>query len=238
MKQSLLEDFFSKHSHKTPNLQSLPNDVNADWIVNRSGVPYLVLPILAPFNTMLDEARNLDSLFVEHRGNDSEGWASLAIHGISSQHTDHYQVYPEYAELTNDQVPYAWTEIKDRCPVTVDFFKNHFPYDVYHRVRFMRLSPGGYILPHSDSPDLGLRAVNFSLNNPNGCDFVFEENGKVPFQNSGSAIMVANGYKHSVWNRSNEYRYHIIIHGFARESYGKFESLLIKSYQSLAPMVV
>ena len=39
----------------------------------------------------------------------------------------------------------------------------------------MRLAPKGYINPHSDSSDMGLRAVNISLNNPGGCKFNFEK---------------------------------------------------------------
>ena len=184
---------------------------------------------------MLSEAMELDDLYVKHRSNDSSGWASLCIHGITSQHTDHYAVYSEYANLTNEQVPYTWTEIQDRCPTTVDFFKNYFPFDVYHRIRFMRLDPGGYILPHSDSSDLGLRAVNISLNNPDGCDFVFENIGRVPFDNNGSILLIANGYTHSVWNRSNQTRYHLIVHGYSTTQ--SYYDLVVKSYNTLMPSI-
>lgn len=237
MKQDQLECFFSEHRTKNPIIPQ-KNNPNGDWIMNHSGIPYLPLPVTADFSSMLSEAKELDDLYVEHRGNDSEGWASLAIHGISSQHTDHYAVYPEYSHLHNDDVPYTWTEIQDRCPATVDFFKNHFPYDVYHRVRFMRLAPGGYIIPHSDSSDRGLRAVNISLNNPTGCEFVFENIGIVPFSDRGSVLMVANGYTHSVWNLSDEARYHIIVHGFATKQYNRFQDLLIEGYQSLMPVII
>lgn len=237
--QHILEDFFTKNQNCTISVKPNSN-ITADWVLNQSHIPYLPLLIdNVPYAEMLAEAQSLDDLFVEHRGNDSAGWASLAIHGITSQHTDHYQVYPEYAHLTNDQVPYNWTEIQDRCPVTVDYLKNHYPCDVYHRVRFMRLAPGGYIVPHSDSPDLGLRATNFSLNNPDNCEFMFENIGVVPYKDSGSVIMIANGYNHSVWNRSSEYRYHMIIHGYPTERHSReFQDLVVKSYKSLMPVVV
>lgn len=236
MKQTILDNFFARNSKLTFQFE-YKEELTADWILNRSHIPYLSLNLSrVPYQEMLAEARNLDELFVKHRSSDSDGWSSLCIHGITSQHTDHYAVYPEYAHLANDLVPYTWTEIQDRCPITVDFFKNHFPYDVYHRIRFMKLNPGGYILPHSDSPDLSLRAVNFSLNNPEACNFVFEKYGFIPFRDSGSAFLVANGYQHSVWNLSNQPRYHIIVHGYATTQ--PFYDLVVDSYKSLMPSIL
>lgn len=233
--QDILENFFQTHQYKT--FDYLPcADITPNWIMHDSHIPYLPLLIDAPYSEMLKEARALDNLYVEHRGTDSTGWASLSIHGITSQHTDHYQVYPEYSQLDNNSVPYTWTEIADRCPVTTAYFKNTFPYDVYHRVRFMRLAPSGYIVPHSDSPDLGLRAVNISLNNPRHCDFVFENSGTVPFSNTGSTFMLANGYNHAVWNRSYQDRYHIIVHGYSTT--GRFSDLLVESYQAVINEIV
>jgi hypothetical protein len=234
--QTILDNFFANNSSKLNFQFERKEDLTADWILNKSRIPYLPLNLNdVPYQEMLAEAGSLDTLFVKHRSNDSDGWSSLCIHGITSQHTDHYAVYPEYAHLTNDTVPYDWTEIKHRCPVTVEYFKNSFPYDVYHRIRFMKLEPGGYILPHSDSPDLSLRAVNISLNNPPGCDFVFENYGIIPFKNSGSAFLVANGYQHSVWNLSNSPRYHIIVHGYAATQ--PYYNLVVDSYKSLIPSI-
>jgi len=96
----------------------------------------------------------------------------------------------------------------------------------------MKLSAGGYILPHSDSPDLGLRAVNISLNNPENCEFVFQGQGLVPLTDAGSVLMIANGYTHSVWNRSSEPRYHLIVHGYATDRYPQFQTWLIDSYRN------
>ena len=234
--RSILDNFFAEHQNKKYQFE-FNKEATANWILNNSNIPYLSLYLESvPYNEMLREAKQLDDLYVSHRSNDSSGWASLCIHGITSQHTDHYAVYPEYAHLTNEQVPYTWTEIQERCPYTVSFFKNQFPFDVYHRIRFMRLDSGGYILPHSDGTDLNLRAVNISLNNPYDCDFVFSNIGTVPFNDNGSIFLVANGYQHSVWNRSNFTRYHIIVHGYATTQ--PYYDLVTKSYNTLMPSVL
>ena len=234
--QTILSNFFAEHQNKKYQTE-INQEATANWILTSSYIPYLPLYLESvPYHAMLLEAQALDALYVPHRSNDSLGWASLCVHGITSQHTDHYAVYPEYSNLTNDQIPYTWTEIQDRCPVTIDFFKNYFPFDVYHRIRFMRLDPGGYILPHSDSSDLSLRAVNISLNNPIGCDFVFENIGTVPFADTGSTFLIANGYRHSVWNLSKQTRYHIIVHGYATTP--KYYNLVTKSYNTLMPSIL
>lgn len=233
--QQILDNFFTTNQRQTI-IVTPKQDITPDWVLHNSHIPYLPLLLDAPYSEMLKEAQALNDLYVEHRGTDSAGWSSLSIHGITSQHTDHYQVYPEYSHLDNDSVPYNWTEIAPRCPVTTAYFRNQFPYTVYHRVRFMRLAPGGYIVPHSDSPDLGLRAVNISLNNPRHCDFVFENSGIVPFRDTGSTIMVANGFTHAVRNNSLHHRYHIIVHGYSTDA--RFGSVLTKSYQALMPKVV
>lgn len=233
MKQQILKSFFHKNRSGKPKPLTCPDSMSANWIMSHGHFPYVPLMLPAvPAADMLAEAQALDHLFVPHRSNDSAGWSSLSIHGISSQHTDHYATYPEYAHLSNDQVPYDWTDVASACPVTVKYFREHFPHDVYHRVRFMKLAPGGYILPHSDSHELGLRATNICLNNPENCEFVFQDHGLVPLTEPGSAVMLANGYVHSVWNQSHQARYHMIVHGYATDQYGKFSDMLCDSFTS------
>ena len=50
--------------------------------------------------------------------------------------TNHFE---QYGYKSNQETPYDWTDIVDRCPVTYDFFNNHFPFKSYYRVRFMLL---------------------------------------------------------------------------------------------------
>lgn len=76
----------------------------------------------------------------------------------------------------------------------------------------MLLEPGGYILPHADVDWKQLGPVNLALNNPDGCEFIMEDHGIIPFTN-GTANMLAIGNVHAVYNNSHEDRFHIIVHG-------------------------
>lgn len=232
--QTELINFYEKNENIEYRYPKKDN-ASKHWITMESNIPYLLLDLPdVPYAEMLQEAQNLDHLFVPHRDSESHsGWSSLCVHGISSQHTNHYQVYPEYQDLPDNEVPYQWTEIQDRCPVTVNYFKNHFPYDVYHRLRYMKLAPGGYINPHRDHTEVCLNAVNISLNNPKGCKFVFENHGLIPFKDSGSSFLISNGIIHSVWNTSNVPRYHIIVHGYPTSKSLVFDKTIVNSYNNL-----
>jgi hypothetical protein len=175
----------------------------------QSKAPYLELLLDAPYAGMLQEARALKDRFVTHRPQDGEGWRSLCVHGISAEKTG----VPEEYGYTSDQVPYSWTDIAPLCPVTVDYFKNKFPYQNYDRIRYMLLEPDGYISPHFDNPESFLgSAVNISLNNPENCRLV-TTSGEVPFKDSGSAFLFNTNYTHAVYNNSHQDRFHIIVHG-------------------------
>jgi hypothetical protein len=212
--QPWIKDFIIKHRDLPPvvypPLPTGPTYKQFDWILSASGMAWLEIDDLTvPYKAMLAEAQALRPLFVEHRSSDSHGWLSLAIHGVGATITSR----PEDHGLNSNEVIYDWTEIQDRCPVTVDFFKNHFPYDNYQRVRFMLLEAGGYIAPHSDNtlPSLG-GAINISLNNPDDCNLVTTQ-GCVPFKDQGSVFLYDNHYRHAVYNNSKTDRYHIIVHG-------------------------
>ena len=180
-----------------------------EWIFHQSHAPWLRLAIDAPFADMLAEARALRHRFVRHRTQDGQGWLSLCVHGIAADMTDAYQAY----QLDEKDVVYDWTDIADQCPETVRYFREEFPYIRYQRLRFMLMEPGGYILPHSDYKNSTLgAAVNFSLNNPQGCRMVTER-GVLPFEDSGSVFLFNNHYHHCVVNDSGEDRYHMIVHG-------------------------
>ena len=218
-----LENFYNENVDKKPPYIHKPkfeSDFDTyQWIINDSGFPYWEVPLDIPYKEMYDEVLSIKDLFMDHRSNDPtqggyshDGWSSLTIHGISSGHTMNWDSYPEYAQLGDEsKVPYKWTEISDLVPFTYKFLTQYFPHQSYMRVRFMKLKPGGYILPHRDREKKLLYPINIALNNPEGCEFVMEGMGIVPFE-PGKGFMVDVSNRHIVWNKSNEDRIHLIVH--------------------------
>jgi hypothetical protein len=218
-----------------PDLPSGNTNDQYQWIMHRSGIPWLPLMIDIPYKEMLAEARALESLFVTHRnyGADlNQGWRSLCMHGLEWNKTLHFNNYDEYRHLGHDQehlIPYKWcSEVADRCPVTKNFFENTFPYRKYTRIRFMWLDPGAVIEIHRDNNTPMLYPVNIALNNPDGCRFRMKSRGDVPFVDSGRACLVDVSNLHSVWNNSDTPRIHIIVHGVAGPG---FQPLVVNSFR-------
>lgn len=220
-----VKEFFESNRNSKQEKVTFPDFDNnidiCDFLTYKSGLPYWELTFNnMPYEEMLEEAKALKHLFVLHRKNDPEqeegtshkGWSSLCIHGISSKHTMNWDSYPEYRKLGDESlVPYDYTEIQDKAPATVDFLKNQFPHGSYQRVRYMLIPPGGFILPHKDRDRSFLSPVNIALSNPEGCEFVMENKGVVPFK-PGKAFLVDISNNHCIWNNSNEDRIHLIIH--------------------------
>lgn len=178
---------------------------------------------------MLEEAESIKHLFVEHRDKDvkggysHKGWKSICIHGIDTNKTNHYT---SYGYKNHEETPYKWTSISDKCPITTNWLKNVFPMDIYYRIRFMLLEPGGFIFPHKDSEINILSPINIALNHPDGCIFKMEKYGVVPMK-PGTVMLLDVGNTHAYINKSNKDRIHIIIHGISTEKYKK---LVERSY--------
>ena len=207
--------------------------MNFTQIVNDSKLAWLELDIEFPYNKMYEEAKAIKHLFVKHRDQDGaggyrhKGWRSLCIHGIDSHKTNHYE---QYGYTSNKEAPYKWTEIADMCPVTTKFFKETFPYKEYFRLRFMLLEPRGFITPHVDTDERKLSPINIALNHPKGCLMKMEgHEGYVPFK-PGSAMLLDVGNTHAYINKSDEDRYHIIVHGVKTK---QFEELVVRSYEKI-----
>ena len=202
-----------------------------NWVIKESKLPWLKLDIEFPFEEMLNEAKNIRKYFVEHRAEEQihgyrhKGWASLSLHGISHNHTNHFS---SYGYGSNRETPYKWTEISSKCPITTNFFKNIYPCDNYYRLRFMLLEPEGYIAPHNDMQEHKLSPVNIALNHPKGCLMKMVGHGTVPFK-QGEAYLLDVGNTHAYYNKSHEDRYHIIVHG-NYASNKKWKELVEKSY--------
>ena len=192
--------------------------VAAGRAIHNSGLPWLKMDWTIPHQEMLSEATALYDYFTEHRWNQGHrGWKSLALHGLRAAATQGWELYGYERE---EDAPYDWTWVADRCPVTTAWIKSLSEYGNLHRVRYMLMEPLGYIEVHQDRPQHGLSPINIALNMPKGCAFTMQGYGAVPF-NPGDAYAVDIGNMHTVVNDSDQQRFHIIIHGGWSDEYLK-----------------
>lgn len=229
-------EFFINNEHKTPDFSGVDdpsiwkesNGENVDCFLDNTKLPWIPVPINVPWKDIYEEANHLlyTSCYTLHRPN-SSGWLSLAIYGMSSVHTNVPDDYglPDSAERDLSD----WTDIAKFCPRTKEWMMDEMRYERFTRVRFMAVLPGGWLAAHQDRPRItGVGATNVAINTPDGCAMVMENWGVAP-QPSGSMIKLNTGYKHAVWNRSDEPRIHMIFDGDqgdyfksrALEGYGK-----------------
>jgi len=202
-----------------------------------SGLNYLELglPYKVPYEKMYEEAHSFKEHYVPHRSlyEGHGGWKSLCIHGLSAVQTQYHDRYgfkkDDGSPMEDKDVPYIWTDICKWMPTIAKFFQETFTYETFARVRIMQLEPGGYIFPHTDWDMHKLGPVNLALNNPDGCKFFMRGRGVVPFK-PGQANKLDIGFEHIVFNDSDEYRYHMIIHGGPGKHWGP---VFHGSYQKL-----
>jgi len=187
---------------------------------------YLKLDINIPYQEMLEEAKTLKDQFVLHRPDQSKGWKSLVLHGIGPEFT----LGPGAYGYSKHKAPNSWTAIAEKCPKTFNFFKECWPNNGYHRIRFMLLEPGGEINWHNDNNKLDLfAATNISLNQPANCELQFRDGDKIPFT-SGSSFAFNVFHEHHVRNNSSSPRYHIIVHQKHPAQVEGFRRLILNSY--------
>lgn len=167
----------------------------------------------------IDEVQQVheEGYFVKHRGGDSKGWMSCALHGWGKgPKAEYYRTMnPSGYGFTEDEVKYGWTELEEIAPRTKEFLLDHFDCSVMRRARFMLLEPGGYIVAHSDGIGRQIRsAINVCLTQPKGCYLrradTLEE---VPFKPT-KMFYYDNRVLHEAKNNSTENRFHFIIHGY------------------------
>jgi hypothetical protein len=175
----------------------------------KSDAKFLKLDIPFPYEAMLAEAKALRDRFIPHRDGESNGWESLTLHGLGEDKTGSWMDYG-YSSGADAGKDMHWTPASDECPVTKEFFLKHFPCNKYGRVRFMLLRAGGHIGLHSDSSMPLVENINMVLNNPTECIWKWGDE-EVFEMLSGNAYAVNIHYMHSVYNNSDEDRYHMIV---------------------------
>ena len=215
-----------QYANHTSALPEFNSDATAEWIRYHSGLPWLKLLIELPTTTILNEIQQIKHLMTSHRDEYAEhsGWESFCIHGKSFNATKEDSHY-------NDNRLHQWTnEANIYMPRTVEYFKNVWPGFEYKRVRVMRLKPNGHISIHQDYSEKKLTAINIAITQPNDCLFVMEKKGTVPFR-PGDAFWLDISNKHTVFNNSDQDRWHIIVH--QNTSSPKFQDLVVNSYKML-----
>lgn len=226
---------FNYKSTPIPDLNLKHEIVN--WVINQSKWPFLPIELPNfPYKEAYNEALQLEEFFSEHRMNTeipeeyrNRDWSSVCLHGEDWNKTESFTAYEENKGKTEKDIKYKWcTEITTKCPVTTKYFQETFPAQEYQRVRFMKLEPQGYILPHKDRENNMLMPINIALNNPDGCLFRMKGKGDVPFNKTGSASLVDISNEHSVWNNSSEARIHMIVHFIQNE---EFDDLVYSSFK-------
>lgn len=226
MKQQISQMMFDRYKNYQYQYPTYNPSANFDWIRTQSGLPWLPLTLSVPYTQILSEINNIEPLLSLHREeyNEHKGWKSFCIHGKSFDSTREDAHY-------NNVCNHDWTpEAEKLMPVTVEYFKTRWPANQFSRLRVMLLEPQGYISIHKDNNIAELAPINIAITQPEGCNFVIEKKGTVPFV-PGQAIWMDVSGNHTVFNNSNQRRWHIIVH----QSFDNidFQNEVVKSYHIL-----
>ena len=213
------------NEHFTSTYKFNKNCYTPDQVRNESMLPYIMFDVDMPIDDILNEISQAKQNFYVHRDDQSIGWSSLVMHGMGNDKTNG----PEYYGVDEKDAQYNWTEASDSIPSLKKWLQQQKYFVDFDRVRIMALEPGGYIEPHKDYSKSRLGPINIAINNPDECFFVMEDAGIVPFQpNKGAWLDLSN--KHSVYNKSRQTRYHIILHGGKTN---EFKQKVFENYRTL-----
>lgn len=204
----------------------IKEDVNPDWIRHEANLASLLLDIDVPVRDIERECYAFAETheWVKHNGDRHPGWKSLTIHGQGWDISN----TPENYDMPFEG--WHWTEMADACPITKQWLCS-LPWSNWQRIRFMLLEPGGYILPHADTPDSRLGPINISITNPPECHFFMEGAGEIPWE-PGQVRLMNVGKLHSVYNNSDKPRLHMIIHAMETD-HEVLDPLMMKAYKKI-----
>jgi hypothetical protein len=238
----ITEKFLQDHKDTTWALPPLPTNITdtyqlARWIFKQH-LGWIKLDIDIDVLAWQKEYQKIKHALIPHRSSDSEGWNSCCIHGLGIDKTENAVQYG-YDDETN--APYSWTELASYTPNITNFFKNIFPSERYKRIRFMEITPGGYIQPHGDVPeefnldidldpmDFGV-PINIAVIHPDNCVMPFESKGILPFE-EGDAYIPNVAIRHAFLNFSKKSRIHIIADVIPGKRKLEYADLVVRSYK-------
>jgi hypothetical protein len=210
------------------------------WVFEQDNMGWLKLDVGIDLAAWTEESRAAEPHYVDHRSSENyqgmkhKGWKSCCVHGIDIHRTE--------ADETANRHLFHWTALSESVPVITDFWKNHFPVEGYRRLRFMKLEPGGFIGIHNDLPtnspltslkDLRVLvnsvAVNVAITQPEGCDFVTENFGTVPWS-EGDVYIINVTQNHCVVNLSDKPRIHMIAECVVGDRISDFSEMIHRSF--------
>jgi hypothetical protein len=204
----------------------------ARQILRKKDIPWLELDIDFNVDVWKQQALEAESYYNEYRESSSAGWNSCCLHGLGVDKTytaDNYGL-DEY------KAPYQYTDLAYRTPIITDFWRNRFPSERYTRIRFMKVSAGGYIDWHNDGeipkeidPLQCILPINVAVAHPANCTMEIEGHGAVPWQ-EGKVMLVNISKNHAVFNRSSKDRVHMIANLILGNRTEEFCDLLVRSY--------
>ena len=170
----------------------------------------------------IDEVKQVheEGFFIKHRGGDSKGWQSCALHGWGiGDRAEYYRTMnPSGYGFEEKDATYGWTELEEIAPRTKEFLMDSFDCSIMRRARFMLLEPGGYIKAHTDGDKRSISsAINVCLTQPEDCYLRRADTLEaVPFEPT-KMFYYDNRVMHEAANNSNENRFHFIIHGYSSD---------------------
>jgi hypothetical protein len=193
-------------------------------IKTNTNIPFLELDLEFPHDIAMNEILAIQpELFFTHRSVMSNNWSQFVLYGTNVNSTRSGWTVPDN----------TWTsKALELMPHTVKWFKSCYPSNEFSKIKVACIGPGGSIDPHDDGPGKGFTignrsTVNIAVNNPDGAEFHIAQT-VIPFQ-PGSAMLIDFGMTHSVINKSNINRYHILVG--QRDETEEFQTKVIESYQ-------
>lgn len=229
-------DFYNANKDSSWSMQPVPDNLTLEekvrWIM-LSGFGWIELDLAFNLAEWKQEANKCIPHLVTHREyDDHDGWRSCCIHGLGIDKTG---IWSKYADV---EPTYTWTELAEQTPAIKQFWQS-LPFERLARVRFMEVSPNGYVAPHSDMDMSKMPSdynvfnnivpVNIAVIHPADCYMTLESAGTVPWQ-EGKVVLVNISKFHSVINFGQHPRLHMIGHGIPGNKTQEFCELILRSY--------
>jgi hypothetical protein len=212
---------FVKHQSKFTQQPIHEPNATVDWVLNHSKLGYLPLDIEIPWQVISEEAQGVVAHMIAHPqpDYDSTGWMNFGLFTRGEQ---------DMGDYGREQIDHGdrWLDqAQQLMPRTVEYFQTQWPHKQFYKIRLLGLAAHGVIGLHSDDC-YGLQNINIAIDHPDGCDFLLENSGIIPFTN-GKAFLVDVGRRHAVVNNSNQLRIHLVIY---QENDDAFGDLVLQSY--------